>query len=262
MKWLQKNLGVDGSSYLEGLFGLSWFPSDQAKKNVQVYESAVETLVKQLRGPTTSFWVLQDVASASQPIIIKPWRHDPAKDKKTETHYMAYGEPNSYADATASGEFAKTIENSELSKSERRENMGTGKGTSYTLYFTPYYVGESRPTGPGNGADEVLLHELIHGLNSIKGNLRLTGGAPDFFDGLEEFTAILITNLYSSQTGRALRADHRGHTLLPQALCNPQAFFNRYRDAVRDCYRFHASLTSIYKSWDAKLVPFNPFRFC
>jgi hypothetical protein len=262
MKWLQKNLGVDGSYYLKGIFGLSCLPSDQAKKNVRVYESAVEALVKQLAGPTTSFWALQDVARSSKPIVIKPWRHDPAKDAKAETHYMAYGEPDSYADATATGEFAKTTEISDLSKSERRANIGTGKGSSYTLYFTPYYVGESRPAGPGYGADEVLLHELIHGLNSIKGNLRLTGGAPDGFDGLEEFTAILITNLYSSQTGRALRYDHRGHDPLPQRLRNPETFYSRYRDAVRDCDRFHSSLTSIYKNFDARLVPFNPFRYC
>jgi hypothetical protein len=262
MKWLQKNLGVDSSYYLKGILGFSLFPSDQAKRNVQVYESSIETLIKQLSGQATSFWVLQDIANAAKPIIVKPWRHDPHKDAKTETHYMAYGEPDSYADATPDGEFAKTIENSELSKSEKRENMGTGKGTAYTLYFTPYYVGESRPTGPGYGADEVLLHELIHGLNSIKGNLRLTGGAPDGFDGLEEFTAILITNLYSSQMGRVLRYDHNGHAPLPQQLCNPQAFFNKYQSAVRDCYRYHSSLTSIYKNWDPPFVPFNPFRYC
>jgi hypothetical protein len=37
MKWLQKKLGVDGSYYLKGILGFSLFPSDQAKRNVQVY---------------------------------------------------------------------------------------------------------------------------------------------------------------------------------------------------------------------------------
>jgi hypothetical protein len=265
MKWLRRNLGVDGSDYLKGIFGLTWLPSDAAKRNVQVYEQAVERLVQQLNGPATSFWVLKEIESANKSLIIKPWRHDPAKDAKIETPYMAYGEPGSYADATARGEMAKTIETSELSKSERLANIGTGLGTSYVLYYTPYYLGESRPTGPGYGADEVLFHELIHGLNSIKGNLRLTGGAPDGFDGLEEFTAILLTNLYTSQRGGVLRYDHRGHTPLPQTplnLCDPQVFYTKFRDATQDCYRFHASLTSIYKNWDASFVPFNPFRFC
>jgi len=262
MKWLRRNLGVDGSSYLKGIFGWSLLPSDHAKRNVAVYESAIEALVKQLVGPATSYWVLQEIATASKSIIIKPWRHDPTKDAKTETPYMAYGEPESYAAATAPGEFAKTLEISELSKSERKANIGTGQGSDYTLYFTPYYLGESRPTGPGFGADEMLLHELIHGLNSTKGNLRLTGGAPDGFDGLEEFTAILLTNLYTSQIGRTLRYDHRGHEPLPEKLRDPKAFFDRFPDAVKDCNRFHSSLTSIYKGWDASFVPFNPFRFC
>jgi len=265
MKWLRRNLAVDGSDYLKGIFNLSCFPSAEAKQNVVVYERSVEHLVNRLNGPATSFWVLNEIASSNKTLTIKPWHHDAAKDRKTETHYMAYGEPGSYADATASGENAKTIETSELSKSERIANMGTGAGTNYVLYFTPFYVGESRPPGPGNGADEMLLHELVHGLNSLKGNLRMTGGAPDGFDGMEEFTAILITNLYTSQIGGTLRHDHRGHTPLPKAplnLCDPQVFYNKFRDAVQDCYKFHPSLGTIYKSWDASFVPFNPFRFC
>ena len=87
MKWLRKNLGVDGSYYLKGFLGLDWLPSDEAKRNVQVYEGAVEKLVNQLNGPASSFWVLKEIESANKSLIIKPWRHDPAKDEKTETHY-------------------------------------------------------------------------------------------------------------------------------------------------------------------------------
>jgi hypothetical protein len=74
-----------------------------------------------------------------------------------------------------------------------------------------------------------------------------------------------MTNLYTSQTGGVLRQDHRGHTALPKLpvnLCDPQIFYNKYRDATQDCYKFHLSLGQIYKSWDASFVPFNPFRFC
>jgi hypothetical protein len=262
MKWLRKNLAVDGGDYLKGFLGLDWLPSDAAKRNKRVYEESVEQLVKQLNGPASSFWVLKEIETANKSLIIKPWHHDPAKDSKTETHYMAYGEPDSYADASAKGEFAKTLEISDMSKSERAANMGTGAGTNYTLYFTPYYVGDSRPKGPAWGADEVLLHELVHGLNSLKGNLRLTGGAPDGFDGLEEFTAIVITNLFTSQTKRGLRFDHNGHSPMPANLCDPQNFYNKYRDAMQDCFKYHKSLTNIYKGWDAAFVPFNPFRFC
>jgi len=262
MKWLRRNLGVDGSYYLRGIFGLDWLPSAEAKHNVQIYEHSVERLVNQLNGPASSFWVLKEIESSHKSLIIKPWRHDPAKDKSIETPWMAYGEPDSYADASAQGEFAKTTEISEISKSDRIKNIGTGLGTNYTLYFTPYYVGMSRPTGPAWGADEVLFHELIHGLNSLKGNLRLTGGAPDGFDGLEEFTAIVITNLYTSQIGGKLRFDHNGHSPMPAKLSDPQVFYNKYRDAMQDCYKFHQSLARIYKVWDASFVPFNPFRFC
>lgn len=67
-------------------------------------------------------------------------------------------------------------------------------------------------TGPGTAVDELLLHEVFHGLRHMAG-LRMKRGVPGQkeYHNFEEFYAILIANIYRSELGRSgLRADHAG----------------------------------------------------
>lgn len=74
------------------------------------------------------------------------------------------------------------------------------------------------PPDPGYDPAEMLLHELVHALREMSGRentLPMGRG----FDTREEFFAILVTNIYSSERGRfrPLRADHgRGNLVDPQ----------------------------------------------
>ena len=63
---------------------------------------------------------------------------------------------------------------------------------------------------PGRDGDEILLHELVHGLSSLVGRLADSMAGPAGYSNLEEFTAIVISNLYASETNRPLRNDHGG----------------------------------------------------
>jgi hypothetical protein len=68
--------------------------------------------------------------------------------------------------------------------------------------------------GPGDDADEYLLHEMVHGLRDMAGvsQARPLAGKSIRYDNEEEFFAILITNIYMSEKGeRLLRRDHHGH---------------------------------------------------
>jgi hypothetical protein len=79
--------------------------------------------------------------------------------------------------------------------------------------------------GPGAKSDEILLHEMIHGLRDlagVAGDTALTGAYADY-DNEEEFYAIVITNIYMSERGAVLlRKDH--HTFA--ALANADSFLN------------------------------------
>ena len=72
------------------------------------------------------------------------------------------------------------------------------------------------------GADprEILFHELVHALRGVAGKWRgdgrggnfRSGGLKAIYTDDEEFIALMLTNIYSSQRGRPLR---EGHTTGP-----------------------------------------------
>jgi hypothetical protein len=69
-------------------------------------------------------------------------------------------------------------------------------------------------SGPGSEPDEVLLHELIHAFRYASGrvpepNKQRKVPFQKQYDNIEEFIAILITNIYRSERGRKhLRSGH------------------------------------------------------
>ncbi len=68
--------------------------------------------------------------------------------------------------------------------------------------------------GPGTQQDEVLFHELIHGLRYMAGVNEK--GAPDDSDPVEEQIAIVLANIYIAEKNqRVLRGNHGGFAPLP-----------------------------------------------
>jgi hypothetical protein len=83
---------------------------------------------------------------------------------------------------------------------------GTGKGSETDVRFTPGQWGKSAPCSQGLIAalpDEVLLHEMVHGLRRLQGkrNALPTAGALKDYENEEEFLAIVIANIYLSVKG-------------------------------------------------------------
>lgn len=95
-----------------------------------------------------------------------------------------------------------------------------------TVEFTPKLWKESSScrwnSGPGFTPDEVLMHELVHSarqLGADSAHVPLSG-ALAVYDNEEEFFAVLVANIYASETGRQVQgaaglvnsnlvADHR-----------------------------------------------------
>jgi hypothetical protein len=70
-------------------------------------------------------------------------------------------------------------------------------------------TGTSGVNGPGSEADEVLFHELIHGLRHMAGVNARDNKLDNNFDNEEEFVAVALSNIYLAEKGRKfLRADH------------------------------------------------------
>src|SRR4051794_14239875 len=91
-----------------------------------------------------------------------------------------------------------------------REKIATGgyAVNSLITYF-PAALDGSDQASPGMRDDEVLLHELVHGLRDMRGQHSITAMS-DGYDTVEEFMAILVSNIYASEVGRPLRGGHGG----------------------------------------------------
>jgi hypothetical protein len=262
MKQVRGNLFIDGDPWLKGFLGLDWFPSDAAKLRKRRYEEWIPHLINEISRQATGCWLLSEIQGASHKVIVKPWIPDPEATAAQNAQGLPYGKPKDYAAASPSGIPGKPADIDHLDQLFKRENIGTGAGSDFVIWFTPWwYVGPGRRSGPAFDPDELLYHELVHAMNSVRGVLRVTGRAATGFDDLDEFCAITLTNTYSAQTGRRLRWDHQGHQLLPAALCNDAAFYAKYDEYVNAVNKYHPNLVKIYQFWanDKAFLPFNPF---
>jgi hypothetical protein len=143
---------------------------------------------------------------------------------------------------------------------------GTGQGSDVIFEFT----GENYPVAPGPGSnyDEVALHELVHAVRELygvfnQGPMRVISNGSNklIFGSIEEFIAILVTNIYHSENGRAdLRADHffRGqYRSLVKPLTDPQEFYKAYKAEI-DSLRTQKAMGDLFKDLAQIKCPFNP----
>lgn len=118
--------------------------------------------------------------------------------------------------------------------------------------------------GPGSAPEEVLLHELFHALRiamgiSVRRNpmfqkKRYQGSTGR--DGLEEFYAILVANIYRSELGRDIRF---GHSNFDKSWESVKEFLNTAlnRTHIRMMRRRMPVLFNDLKKID---VPWNPLK--
>ncbi|MBX3568998.1 MAG: hypothetical protein KF914_13130 [Rhizobiaceae bacterium] len=99
-----------------------------------------------------------------------------------------------------------------------RPVIGTGGGSPVVVLFNPHdlQVGDRRHrrTVVGGSAEEVLLHELVHAYRMGCGTMTSAPGprfGGEVFGNDDEFLAILVANIFSSESGStALRGSHGG----------------------------------------------------
>ncbi len=92
-----------------------------------------------------------------------------------------------------------------------RPVIGTGGGTNSQVRYTPslYHASD----GPGRAPDEVLFHELVHASRIMRGAF-FPMPVNERYDQLEDYLAIILTNIYLSEKGQdVFRGAHRGGIL-------------------------------------------------
>jgi hypothetical protein len=135
--------------------------------------------------------------------------------------------------------------------------------------FSPLMFGSSgrcfvdRKTGipdPGAAPEEVLFHELVHAFRMVYGrqDTRPLSNSPQYTHK-EDFFAVMITNIFSSETNRPLRASHQGHEPLASYRSTDETFLQveEYASMVREFVTTHRSVSEELRKVPSK---FNPIR--
>jgi hypothetical protein len=264
------NIRIDGSRYLKGIGGLSWFPSETAKRNSKNYEASIFQLLSKLWGRFTSAQVLLEIYKYRPKTLAITPRDLDGKDDPSLQQLIGVPDPESLkCNAQAVPEDrARAIVKGQPAPALGKEpwedrTLGSGQGCDVTVFFNPGMyadLGGPCPAGPGRSADELLFHELVHGMSTLRGRLATSMGGPAGYSNLEEFAAVLISNIYSSETQRPLRKDHDGYQLLKDPLTNDQTYFDTYKDYIDKVCVNHRELAVMLKK--ATGIAFNPFKFC
>ncbi len=110
--------------------------------------------------------------------------------------------------------------------------------------------GCSHAWSAGASAMEVLFHELVHALRFSTKTLQKRATS-----GQEEEIAILVTNIFSSESNRALRWNHQGFAKLPNG--DPVDWYGKNLNLIKMFVKEHPKV-----SQDLSYVwtKFNPVR--
>lgn len=141
-------------------------------------------------------------------------------------------------------------------------NPGRGAGSNIDYY--PWEWHQIGGGAPGAARDEILLHELVHaymiqrGISSIR-NLQRARYRRRVreFDIVDDFFAIMITNVYSSECGRPIRRGHHGFRRLNRNAMSitTDPRFRPFFDALA---RSAPDLVAALRTIDTAFNPWHP----
>lgn len=215
---------------------------------------------------------IQIASHGNRNVVIRPRAiPDPSPDEdELERFYQATTSPSSQVDATHAGEAAPAPGKEPYEDPTK----GSGQGSDALIEFNPGVYQDAMGAKPGNASgqmywarvgrsDRVLLHELVHAMSDVAGVNAKTMTGPDGYDNLEEFTAIVISNVYAAETSGGtppnLAGGHGGQ-VLPLLLHSSLAFYNRYKKYMQNVCDNHLRLVRLLKT--ATGISHNPFVFC
>lgn len=220
------NIKIDGDEYTSGFLGLDWFPSTAAASQKQRYETDIVAALDRLANTWSGWAVVTEIFYRQQKMTIRPYHPTPQLGQ-----FNAYAEPTDWEAATLKDTGTRDQQGN-LPPLGQPKITGTGTGSDTIIRFSSsVFAAPGAPTGPGGSPDEILLHEMIHGLRQMQGRFvreAITGNPG--MDNYEEFAAITISNVYRSEIGQSqLRSDHHGFVTLTGPTANLSTFKSTYR---------------------------------
>ena len=153
------------------------------------------------------------------------------------------------------------MDSATLAMTKTEKNVQRALGGTAVLRFLPGNYdsksGKFVNIEPFFGSDDVLIHELFHTARAMQG-LSYFEKTNDLYDDLEEFFAILVANVYLSETGRnnLLRADHVRSSIVNLDM-NSKDFWEKYEHRILKLKKQNPRFFNLMAQVNCQ---FNPFR--
>ena len=221
------------------------------------YESAISMILNRITKWASGTALIREIERTPRILKIVPLSMDDVN---------AYAGPASGQGATPKGAILRDGDGKPLGDVPV---TGFGTGTSSILQFNPVtwinYCKDGikhKCDNAGAKPDEVLAHEMTHATRQMRGLLNSMPLGSNY-DTEEEFLAILVANIYISESGRPedLRLDHHTSNQLRD---NTDATFLPTRDPNAYRYRLIEQFIRQQPKLTADLArvpcPFNPIR--
>jgi hypothetical protein len=238
------------------------------------YEVQMQRLLKIIEDSRTGAVLLRFIAETGKHLLIVPFQAEkggvcnanasPVAGSNFVTQALSYFVFGDAAKASAKG---KPVQYDKKSGKPGGEK-GSGQGVNSTIRFTPSSwdaTGVCSPGKPGATAVGVLFHEMVHSYRHMSGKRWVlpSTGANVSYDNLEEFMAIVISNVFASDpttkvVTRTLRHHHHGFVPLPQKQ-QTSAGFVSIKENQDSLNILRTQEPELWKALAAVKAPFNPF---
>jgi Effector protein len=119
------------------------------------------------------------------------------------------------------------------SKAASKHGNQPGPGADVNIAYSPELWGKTKNTVgsvfPGSGADAILHHELVHASRDLRGVT--SQSSVSGYKNVEEFMAVVITNIYMSETDPLgdLRGSYGDEKHPAIKLLNPDRFLDNWQ---------------------------------
>ena len=236
------------------------------ERNAAIYENRVRDLLVRIQTRQAGRAVMSSIGQQARRVTIVPLPQPRQRiaTRRTTDSPNSYATPLDLEAATQKSRLLRDARDGEVLKPWRR---GTGEGSDGEIEFHPWPVtpdvlpdqSSCRSQTPFEGSlDEDLLHELLHVLRYMLGvrNARKVPFQP-LYDTMEEFFAIVITNIYRSECGREGIRQH--HHEAPASCITDEGFLKvgLNREHLRKLRRQQPDL---FADLHTVKAPFNPIR--
>jgi hypothetical protein len=188
-------------------------------KGSPLYRSSVVEQLDKIWGTWTGWAVLRAIIDSGKTVTIVPYSPE---DEKTMGRRNAFARPTDTKAASPHGREAGSGSDSSVHFSaDTWESLPTCS-KAVTSGCLPSIFAQNR------GPDDLLVHELVHSIREMRGQLMLNPTRTKGYENEEEYFAVLVQNIYASEKGMTiLRRDHIGHGAQQRGLSTSEGFLGK-----------------------------------